>query len=45
MIARNETFENVHVALDGGSFYQCTFRSCELAFFGTMPVHLDACTF
>jgi hypothetical protein len=45
MIARNETFEGVHVALDGGSFYQCTFRSCDLAFFGTMPVHLDACTF
>jgi hypothetical protein len=41
MIARNQTFENLAISLDGGSFYGCTFNKCRLQFSGLLPVHLE----
>jgi hypothetical protein len=40
MIARNQTFENITISLDGGSFYECTFSGCRLQFSGLLPVVL-----
>lgn len=45
MIARNQTFEDVTISLDGGSFYGCSFHRCKLQFSGLLPVILDGSHF
>jgi hypothetical protein len=45
MIGRNQTFENITISLDGGSFYGCTFSRCRLQFSGLLPVVLEGGTF
>lgn len=38
MIALNQTFEDLTIALDGGTFHGCTFVRCRLRFSGlAMP--------
>jgi hypothetical protein len=45
MIAKNETFENMTISLDGASFYECAFSRCIFTFSGLIPVALQGCTF
>lgn len=45
MIANGQTFKNVPVYLDGGTFVDCTFESCQLIFSALMPVVMERCTF
>jgi hypothetical protein len=40
MIARNQTFSNITVYLDGSSFYDCIFEKCVVVFSGVLPAHL-----
>jgi hypothetical protein len=41
MIARNQTFSDVTVYLDGSSFYDCTFERCTVVFSGVLPAVLN----
>jgi hypothetical protein len=41
MIARNQTFSDVTVHLDGSSFYDCTFERCTVVFSGVLPAVLN----
>jgi hypothetical protein len=41
MIAKNETFTEVTISVDGGSFYDCTFNRCRLRVSGLLPVTLE----
>jgi hypothetical protein len=41
MIARNQTFNDMTISMDGGSFYGCTFNRCKLQFSGLLPITLD----
>jgi hypothetical protein len=45
MLARNETFNDVTISLDGGSFYGCTFNRCKLRVSGLLPVTLEGGSF
>ena len=45
MIAEETVFEGKTIALDGGSFYACEFKSCTLIFSGLLPVVMDGCSF
>ena len=45
MIATNQTFNEVTISLDGGSFYSCTFNRCRLQASGLLPVTLEAGSF
>jgi hypothetical protein len=45
MIAKDQTFEDITISLDGGSFYNCTFRRCKLQFSALLPVVLTGCHF
>lgn len=40
MIARNQTFSDVVVYLDGSSFYDCTFERCTVVISGILPATL-----
>lgn len=40
MIARNQTFSDITVYLDGSSFYDCTFEKCIVVFSGVLPAVL-----
>lgn len=41
MIARDETFSEVTIYLDGSSFYDCTFERCDIVFSGVLPSTLN----
>jgi len=41
MIARNQTFSDVTVHLDGSSFYDCTFERCTVVFSGVLPAVIN----
>ena len=41
MIAKNQTFTDTAISLDGASFYECTFNRCKLQFSGVLPVVLE----
>ena len=41
MIARNQTFSDVTVYLDGSSFYDCVFERCTVVFSGVLPAVLN----
>ena len=45
MLARNETFTDMRIVLDGSSFYGCTFRSCVLIYCATLPVVMEGCQY
>ena len=45
MIATGKTFTNLSICLDGGTFKNCKFRNCQLAFHGLLSVTLDGCDF
>src|SRR5215467_11516087 len=45
MIARDQTFEDITVCLDGSSFYGCTFRRCKLQLSALLPNFLVGCNF
>ena len=45
MIARNQTFSEMRITLDGCSFYGCTFRSCVLVYCASLPVVLEDCRY
>lgn len=45
MIANGETFRDIRVHLDGGTFVNCTFENCDLIFSAVLPVHMDRCSF
>jgi hypothetical protein len=45
MIAIKQTFRDIPVNLDGGTFVNCRFERCELIYSGTMPVTLNGCEF
>jgi hypothetical protein len=40
MIAKNQTFSDVTVYLDGSSFYDCTFERCTIVFSCILPTTL-----
>ena len=40
MIARNQTFTEITVYLDGGSFYDCVFERCTVVFSSLLPTTL-----
>lgn len=40
MIAKNQTFSDVTVHLDGSSFYDCTFERCAIVFSSLIPTTL-----
>jgi hypothetical protein len=40
MIAKNQTFADVTVHLDGSSFYDCTFERCTIVFSSLIPTTL-----
>jgi len=37
MIARDQTFEDMEIYLDGSSFYNCTFKRCRFIYSGVVP--------
>ena len=41
MIARNQTFSDITVYLDGSSFYDCVFERCQIVFAGVLPATLN----
>jgi hypothetical protein len=41
MIAKNQTFSDVTVYLDGSSFYDCTFERCTVVFSSLLPATLN----
>lgn len=45
MIARNQTFNDMTISMDGGSFYDCTFNRCKLKVSGLLPVTLEGGSF
>jgi len=45
MIARDQTFEDITVCLDGSPFYGCTFRRCKLQLSALLPNFLVGCNF
>jgi hypothetical protein len=45
MLARNKTFNNMTVVIDGSSFYNCTFNRCKMQFAGLLPGTLEGGTF
>jgi hypothetical protein len=45
MIARDQTFSDMRIVLDGSSFYDCTFHSCVLIYCASLPVVLQGCRF
>jgi hypothetical protein len=45
MIAENQTFNEMLIHLDGGTFKRVTFNRCRLVFSGILPVVLDSCHF
>lgn len=45
MIAQNQTFEDLTISLDGGSFHHCIFRRCKLQYSGVLPVALEGSNF
>ena len=40
MIAHDQTFKDVKVFLDGGSFYRCRFERCEIVISGLLGCDL-----
>lgn len=40
MIARNQTFTDMVVYLDGASLYDCTFERCTIVISGVLPATL-----
>lgn len=45
MFAKDQTFKNVDIYLDGGSFYDCIFKGCKITLTGQMPFTLVGCNF
>jgi hypothetical protein len=45
MIARDQTFSDMRIVLDGCSFYDCTFRSCVFIYCASLPVVLQGSHF
>jgi len=45
MLARNQTFNDMSIVIDGSSFYACTFNRCKMIFAGILPGTLDNPTF
>jgi hypothetical protein len=45
MLARNETFTDMRIVLDGSSFYECTFRSCVFIYCASLPVVMENCQY
>lgn len=45
MIAEAEHFKNITIQLDGSTFIDCTFESCELVYSGLLPVRIAGCEF
>jgi hypothetical protein len=45
MLAKNQTFSDMAVVIDGSSFYNCTFNRCKMIFAGMLPATLDSPTF
>ena len=43
MIARDQTFSDIRIVLDGCSFYGCTFRSCVFIYCASLPVVMQGC--
>ena len=41
MLIKNQVFDNDKITLDGNSFDQCTFNSCEMIYGGVGPVSLS----
>jgi hypothetical protein len=44
MYASKETFKDIQISLDGGSFYACHFERCKLVYTGILPVVMDGCS-
>jgi len=45
MYAKGETFTDVHLVMDGDSYYDCVFENCKLTFTGQLGVTLKDCKF
>ena len=45
MLARNQTFDDMTVVIDGSSFYNCTFNRCKMVYSGLLPATLDGGAF
>lgn len=45
MLMKNKKIRNTTISLDGGTFENCDFDSCEIIFSGYLPVHLSDCVF
>lgn len=45
MIAEDQTFEDMTIVLDGGSFYRCTFIRCRMSFSGLLPCIVESPNF
>jgi hypothetical protein len=41
MIARNQTYSDITVHLDGSSFYDCVFERCTVSYSGVLPTVLQ----
>jgi hypothetical protein len=41
----NKTFRDETVDLDGNQYFQCTFESCKLMYFGGLIPYFDSCAF
>lgn len=45
MIAQKQTFNDLTIHLDGGTYVECRFTNCVLVYSGALPVHMSACSF
>jgi hypothetical protein len=41
MIARDQTFNDMRIVVDGCAFYNCTFRSCVFIYCASLPVVME----
>ena len=41
MIARDQTFSDMRIVVDGCAFYNCTFRSCVFIYCASLPVVME----
>jgi hypothetical protein len=45
VIAKEQTFDDLMIILDGSTFKGCTFNRCTLVYSGSLPVVLQECKF
>lgn len=45
MLAKQQTYKNKTIHLDGGTYVACSFVQCHLVYSAALPVVLDSCSF